>query len=106
MEKTLPFPVWDPNFFRDDDGKVYLYWGCSDVDPIKVVELNRKMQPVNSPLTVITHNPSEHGWENPGELNEKAKNGYNEGSMDWMFYTTKKAATNLIASCFNQFCKK
>jgi xylan 1,4-beta-xylosidase len=31
---------------------------------------------------VITHNPAEHGWENPGELNEKSKNGYNEGS--WM----------------------
>jgi xylan 1,4-beta-xylosidase len=82
MEKTLPFPVWDPNFFRDDDGKVYLYWGCSDIVPIKVVELDRKMQPITEPATVITHNPAEHGWENPGELNEKAKNGYNEGS--WM----------------------
>ncbi len=82
MEKTLPFPVWDPHFFRDDDGKVYLYWGCSDVVPIKVVELNRNMQPVTEPVIVITHNPSEHGWENPGELNERAKNGYNEGS--WM----------------------
>lgn len=82
MENTLPFPVWDPHFFLNDDGKVYLYWGCSDVVPIKVVELNRKMQPVTAPLTVITHNPLEHGWENPGELNERAKNGYNEGS--WM----------------------
>jgi xylan 1,4-beta-xylosidase len=82
MEKTLPFPVWDPDFFRDDDGKMYLYWGCSDVEPIKVVELSRKMQPISEPVTVITHNPAEHGWENPGELNERAKNGYNEGS--WM----------------------
>jgi hypothetical protein len=82
MEKTLPFPVWDPHFFRDDDGKVYLYWGCSDKVPIKVVELSRKMQPKTEPITVITHNPAEHGWENPGELNEKAKNGYNEGA--WM----------------------
>jgi hypothetical protein len=40
------------------------------------------MQPVAEPVTVITHNPAEHGWENPGELNERAKNGYNEGS--WM----------------------
>jgi len=37
MEKALPFPVWDPHFFKDDDGKVYLYWGCSDRDPIRVV---------------------------------------------------------------------
>jgi len=82
MEKTLPFPVWDPHFFRDDDGRIYLYWGCSDRVPIKVVELNRKMEPITEPKVVITHNPAENGWENPGELNEIAKNGYNEGS--WM----------------------
>jgi len=82
MDKTLPFPVWDPHFLKDDDGKVYMYWGCSDRDPIKVVQLNSKMQPITEPKVVITHNPAEHGWENPGELNEKAKNGYNEGS--WM----------------------
>jgi len=82
MDRTLPFPVWDPHFFRDDDGKVYLYWGCSDRVPIRVVELDSKMQPITEPDTVITHNPLEHGWENPGELNEIAKNGYNEGP--WM----------------------
>jgi xylan 1,4-beta-xylosidase len=82
MEATLPFPVWDPHFFRDDDGRIYLYWGCSDKVPIKVVELSRKMQPITEPKVVIMHNPSENGWENPGEFNEIAKNGYNEGS--WM----------------------
>jgi xylan 1,4-beta-xylosidase len=82
MGIALPFPVWDPHFFRDDDGKVYLYWGCSDQVPIRVVLLNNKMQPITEPDTLITHNPQEHGWENPGEFNEKAKNGYNEGS--WM----------------------
>jgi hypothetical protein len=82
LTKTLPFPVWDPHFFRDDDGKIYLYWGCSDQVPIKVVQLNRKMQPITEPKVVISHNPAEHGWEIPGEFNEKAKNGYNEGS--WM----------------------
>jgi xylan 1,4-beta-xylosidase len=82
MKETLPFPVWDPNFLRDDDGKVFLYWGCSDRDPIRVVQLGRNMQPVTDPVVVIKHNPEEHGWENPGELNEIARNGYNEGS--WM----------------------
>jgi len=84
MEKTLPFPVWDPHFFRDDDGKVFLYWGCSDQEsqPIRVVQLDSRMQPVTEPKTLITHNPKLYGWENPGELNEKEKNGYNEGS--WM----------------------
>jgi hypothetical protein len=80
MAETLPFAVWDPHFFRDDDGKVYLYWGCSDKVPIKVVQLDRKMRPITEPKVVITHNPTENGWENPGEFNEKAKNGYNEGA--------------------------
>jgi xylan 1,4-beta-xylosidase len=80
MEKTFPFPIWDPNFFRDDDGKIYLYWGCSDLTPIYVVQLNRKMQPVTEPKVVIKHNTADHGWEIPGEFNEKPKNGYNEGA--------------------------
>jgi xylan 1,4-beta-xylosidase len=88
MEKTLPFPVWDPHFFRDDNGMIYLYWGCSDRDPIRVVQLNKRLEPLTEPKEVLTHNPNEHGWENPGEFNEKAKNGYNEGS--WMTkYNTK-----------------
>jgi xylan 1,4-beta-xylosidase len=82
MKETLPFPVWDPNFLRDDDGKVFLYWGCSDRDPIRVVQLGRNMQPVTEPKILITHNPKLYGWENPGELNQIDKNGYNEGS--WM----------------------
>ena len=28
------FPFWDPNLFQDDDGRVYLYWGCSNETPI------------------------------------------------------------------------
>jgi hypothetical protein len=84
LEKSLPFPVWDPHFFRDDDGKVYMYWGCSDQknQPIRVVRLNSKMAPVTKPDTLIRHNPKLYGWENPGELNQIDKNGYNEGS--WM----------------------
>ncbi|MDP4223799.1 MAG: family 43 glycosylhydrolase [Bacteroidota bacterium] len=84
MEKSLPFAVWDPHFFRDDDGKVYLYWGCSNMDnqPIRGVRLDSKMQPVTEPAVLIKHNPKVYGWENPGEHNETDRNGYNEGS--WM----------------------
>ena len=31
MSDTLPFAVWDPHFFLDDDGQRYLYWGCSNI---------------------------------------------------------------------------
>jgi hypothetical protein len=82
MEKKLPFAVWDPNFFRDDDGKVYLYWGCSNQQPIYGVRLNSKMQPETAPAVFIEHNTDRYGWEIPGEQNETGRNGYNEGA--WM----------------------
>ncbi|HOU00883.1 MAG TPA: family 43 glycosylhydrolase [Bacteroidales bacterium] len=79
---TLPFAVWDPHFFMDDDGKRYLYWGCSNVDPIYGVRLNSKMQAVTEPEVLIRHNPDNNGWEVPGELNELTRPGWNEGA--WM----------------------
>ena len=82
MEKTLPFAVWDPNFFKDDDGKVYLYWGCSNTMPIYGVRLGPKMQPVTQPVVFIKHNQNIYGWETPGESNELPRSGYNEGA--WM----------------------
>ncbi|NLA50279.1 MAG: hypothetical protein GX876_12580, partial [Bacteroidales bacterium] len=57
MPDTLPFPIWDPHFFEDDDGRRYLYWGCSNVDPVYGVELNSKMQAITEPAVLIEHNP-------------------------------------------------
>lgn len=84
MKDIFPFRIWDPCLFRDDDGKIYLYWGCSnnDAEPIRGIQLNSKLQPVSDPVVLILHKPKEHGWENPGELNERETNGYNEGA--WM----------------------
>ncbi len=79
---TLPFAVWDPNFFRDDDGQRYLYWGCSNELPIYGVRLNSKMQPETGPEVFIKHNQDIYGWEVPGEHNELTRNGWNEGA--WM----------------------
>jgi xylan 1,4-beta-xylosidase len=79
---TLPFAVWDPNFFRDDDGQRYLYWGCSNSLPIYGVRLNNKMQAVTEPEFFINHNQDKYGWEVPGEQNELTRNGWNEGA--WM----------------------
>lgn len=82
MEKTLPFAIWDPNLFQDDDGKVYLYWGCSNNLPIYGVRLGLNMQPVTEPKVFIEHNHDKYGWEVPGEQNELTRNGWNEGA--WM----------------------
>ena len=82
MKDTLPFAVWDPHFFLDDDGQRYLYWGCSNFLPIYGVRLNSGMQAVTEPEILIEHNPDKYGWEVPGEQNELARNGWNEGA--WM----------------------
>ena len=82
LSDTLPFAVWDPHFFMDDDGQRYLYWGCSNSLPIYGVRLNSKMQAVTEPEVFINHNQDKYGWEVPGENNELTRNGWNEGA--WM----------------------
>jgi xylan 1,4-beta-xylosidase len=82
VPETLPFDVWDPHYFQDDDGKIYLYWGCSDTQPIFGIQLDSKMQAVGEPVVLIKHDPENKGWEVPGEYNELNRNGWNEGP--WM----------------------
>jgi xylan 1,4-beta-xylosidase len=83
MSRIFPLTYSDPHFFRDDDGKVFLYSGSSDIKPITVVQLNAtNMQPIAEPVAVIPHNIAEHGWEIVLDANQKEKNGFNEGS--WM----------------------
>ncbi len=80
LNDTLPFAVWDPHFFADDDGQRYLYWGCSNFLPINGVMLNSGMQAVTEPRILIEHNSDIYGWEVPGEQNELTSNGWNEGA--------------------------
>ncbi len=73
----------DPAFFLDEEaGRVYLYWGCSDKNPIMGVEVDPKngFKPIGEPKVLISHNIAQHGWENPGENNERNHNGWNEGA--------------------------
>ncbi|GHT18279.1 endo-1,4-beta-xylanase [Bacteroidia bacterium] len=73
--------VTDPAFFQDADGKVYLYWGCSDKDPIMGVEVNPLdgFAPVGTPQTLILHNQAKYGWEVQGDNNNLGTSGWNEG---------------------------
>jgi xylan 1,4-beta-xylosidase len=60
----------DPALFVDTDGKVYLYNGCSDVNPIQVVQMDAKtFLPVGAHLPLISANTKIHGWEVPGDAN-------------------------------------
>ncbi|GHT11432.1 endo-1,4-beta-xylanase [Bacteroidia bacterium] len=71
----------DPAFFKDDDGRVYIYWGCSDKDPIIGVEVDPKdgFKVIGEAQILITHNFKKYGWEEKGPFNNLGKDGYNEG---------------------------
>lgn len=62
------FPFWDPNLFVDEDGRVYFYWGCSNVTPIYGVELNPEtMKPIGDKIELIRSNITVIGYERNGE---------------------------------------
>ena len=81
--------VHDPDLFLDEDGRVYLYWGCSDNDDIYGIELDpdNGFRSIGQPVTLITHREAEYGWEQPGDRNEIAKSGYNEGPSIFKYGT-------------------
>ncbi len=66
------FPFWDPNLFIDDDGRVYFYWGCSNIMPIWGVELDpQTMQPISEKRVLVEGHPFEVGYERVGEDNSQ-----------------------------------
>ena len=71
---SLAVPVWDPAFFQDDDGQLYLYWGCSNVDPLYGVELNERSFDFESEVTeILFPHPELHGWEIRGDYHTQVE---------------------------------
>ncbi len=72
-KEELEFPVWDPAFFLDDDNRLYLYWGCSNEAPIYGIEIeyNNNLSFIGDPEELIFANPSQYGWEVPGDYNTR-----------------------------------
>lgn len=62
------FPFWDPNLFQDDDGRLYLYWGSSNAEPIYGVELDPEtMRPAGEKRGLIEAREDRLGYERMGE---------------------------------------
>ncbi|MBC8065817.1 MAG: family 43 glycosylhydrolase [Chlorobia bacterium] len=63
--------AWDPAFFLDDDGKLYLYYGSSNLYPIYGWEVDRKtLQPIGERQELIGLRDDLNGWERFGEAND------------------------------------
>ncbi len=59
---------WDPAFFTDDDGRLYMYNGSSNVFPLYGVELNRKtFQPIGTRKEMYMLQSWRYGWQRFGE---------------------------------------
>lgn len=69
-----PFDFWDPNLFQDDDGKVYLYWGCACNKPIYAREMDpQTLLPMGEIKEVISPDVHSRGWERPTVPYERRK---------------------------------
>ena len=80
---AFPIGMTDPDLFVDDDGRLYFYYGCSNVNPIQVVELDAKtLNPIGKSVAVIKSDKKNYGWERSGNYNEVGNNPWIEGS--WM----------------------
>ena len=81
----------DPDFYMDDDGSAYMFWGSSNVYPIKGEGLDPKHRflPMDQPVPLFHLDEARHGWERFGENHDDPKlGGYMEGA--WL---TKHAGT-------------
>lgn len=59
---------WDPAFFTDDDGRLYMYNGSSNNFPLYGVELNRKtFEPINNRKELLLLKDWRYGWQRFGE---------------------------------------
>lgn len=59
---------WDPSFFTDDDGRLYMYNGSSNKFPMYGVELDRKtLQPKGTRKEMYVLEPWRFGWQRFGE---------------------------------------
>ena len=82
---TILNDLQDPALFIDNDDSAYLYWGSSNVYPIraKKLDMHKNFKPGERTYALFGLDTSIHGWERFGENHSNRKlNGYMEGP--WM----------------------
>jgi hypothetical protein len=73
----------DPDFFIDDDGKAFMFWGSSNRLPIRGEELDpqHRFLPKGASVELFNRDEAKHGWERFGENHDDPKlSGFIEGS--------------------------
>ncbi|MBN2200855.1 family 43 glycosylhydrolase, partial [bacterium] len=63
-------PYGDPDLFYDDDGRLYMCYGLSNADVMRIVELDPiSFREIGSPVVVVPNQARIHGWERRGDDN-------------------------------------
>lgn len=80
---AFPIGMIDPDLFPDDDGRLFFYYGCSNVNPIYGVELDpQTLNPLGPPTALFNSKRNIQGWERKGDYNNLGENPWIEGA--WM----------------------
>lgn len=106
-EITGTFDFWDPNLFLDDDGRLYFYWGCSNISPLWGVELNREtMKPKTERIELISGDPFHKGYERFGEDNsEQPKTEAEVEALFTAFLKEKNLAADDIPASYRKMLR-
>lgn len=81
---SFPLGAWDPAFLEDDDKRLYLYWGSSNLYPLYGIEVDRKtLQPIGEQKEMLHLDHQQYGWQRFGEyLDNTFLDPFMEGA--WM----------------------
>lgn len=76
--------AWDPAFFLDDDGRLYCYWGSSNLYPLYGIEVDRNtFKPIGQRKELLHLTHERFGWQRFGEyLDNTFLDPFTEGA--WM----------------------
>ena len=82
-KSNFPIGLTDPCLFLEEDGRLYLYYGCSNSKPIYGIELDsRSFNPIGTPIECFNSNKKDYGWEQTGDYNNQTEDPWIEGA--WM----------------------
>jgi hypothetical protein len=80
---TILYDLQDPDLFIDDDGQAYMFWGSSNVYPLrgKKLDKSRGFLPSEKTVELFKLDGKKHGWERFGENHsDTVLAGYMEGA--------------------------
>ncbi|MFB9057817.1 family 43 glycosylhydrolase [Mariniflexile ostreae] len=77
---NFPIAMTDPMLFYDEE-RLFLYYGCSNVNPLYGVELDvNTLNPIGEPIALMNSKRQDYGWERWGDYNDQDLRPWIEGA--------------------------